>query len=55
MKKLALIFTGFLLIANGLVAQVVESPLTQGVKLLNFEKNKNRKLYKSGTNSIKYC
>jgi hypothetical protein len=41
MKKLALIFTGMLLIVNGLVAQVVESPLAPGVKLLNYEKNKS--------------
>ena len=41
MKKLALIFTGILLIVNGLVAQVVESPLAPGVKLLNYEKNKS--------------
>ena len=41
MKKLALMCTGILLIASGLVAQVVESPLALGVKLLNYEKNKS--------------
>lgn len=41
MKKLAFLFTGLLLISSGLMAQVVESPLAQGVKLLNYEKNKS--------------
>ena len=41
MKKLAFLITGLLMISSGLSAQVVESPLAQGVKLLNYEKNKS--------------
>ena len=41
MKKLALLIMGVALIATGLQAQVVTSPLAEGVKLLNYEKNKS--------------
>jgi Tfp pilus assembly protein PilF len=41
MKKLALLIMGVALIATGLKAQVAPSPLAEGVKLLNYEKNKS--------------
>lgn len=41
MKKLALLIMGVAFIATGLQAQVAPSPLAEGVKLLNYEKNKS--------------
>ena len=41
MKKVALMIMGFALFATGLTAQVAASPLAEGVKLLNYEKNKS--------------
>ena len=41
MKKLALLIMGVAFIATGLKAQVAPSPLAEGVKLLNYEKNKS--------------
>ena len=41
MKKLALLIMGVAFIATGLQAQVVPSPLAEGVKMLNYEKNKS--------------
>ena len=36
MKKLALLIMGVAFIATGLQAQVVPSPLAEGVKMLNY-------------------
>jgi predicted Zn-dependent protease len=41
MKKLVLMSLGMLLMLTGLVAQVPVSPLAEGVKMLNYEKNKS--------------
>jgi len=41
MKKLALLIMGVAFFATGLQAQVAPSPLAEGVKLLNYEKNKS--------------
>jgi tetratricopeptide (TPR) repeat protein len=41
MKKLALLIMGVAFFATGLHAQVAPSPLAEGVKLLNYEKNKS--------------
>ncbi len=41
MKKLALLIMGVAFVATGLQAQVAQSPLAEGVKLLNYEKNKS--------------
>jgi tetratricopeptide (TPR) repeat protein len=41
MKKLALLMMGVAFIASGIQAQVAPSPLAEGVKMLNYEKNKS--------------
>jgi tetratricopeptide (TPR) repeat protein len=41
MKKLVLLMLSVALIGSGLKAQVAPSPLAEGVKLLNYEKNKS--------------
>ena len=41
MKKLVSMFIGFVFVATGMSAQTTISPLTAGVKLLNYEKNKS--------------
>jgi cytochrome c-type biogenesis protein CcmH/NrfG len=41
MKKLAFLMIGFTFFVTGLNAQVAPSPLAEGLKLLNYEKNKS--------------
>jgi hypothetical protein len=41
MKKLALLMMLVALLANGIQAQVASSPLAEGIKFLNYEKNKS--------------
>ena len=41
MKKLVLMFIGVVFVAAGLLAQTPIAPLAEGIKLLNYEKNKS--------------
>jgi tetratricopeptide (TPR) repeat protein len=41
MRKLVFLFIGVVFVAAGLIAQAPVSPLSEGVKLLNYEKNKS--------------
>ena len=41
MKKLVLLMMSVALLTSGLKAQVAPSPLAEGMKLLNYEKNKS--------------
>jgi Flp pilus assembly protein TadD len=41
MKKLAFLMVGFAFFVTGTNAQVIPSPLAEGIKLLNYEKNKS--------------
>jgi len=41
MKKLVSMFIGFVFVATSMLAQTTASPLAEGIKLLNYEKNKS--------------
>lgn len=41
MRKLAYLMIGFAFFGTGLNAQVATAPLSEGIKLLNYEKNKS--------------
>ena len=41
MRKLAFLMVGFAFFVTGINAQVAPSPLAEGIKLLNYEKNKS--------------